>query len=213
MLEQKHGPGKRIPAAQRYRQRLALGRGQPRGQHPPQHSRRGQHQQQPDRQEIPRLQADDAHHAHRCVGDVHGGHRAHGVDQAERAQPAHAASAQRVGLRGAEHRRRQQHRRCGDADKRNRHILPAEQPQLAEEPVVLIQCAQQNRDVTQRIFQNKQQLRTAVHGGAALAGNRAVVVAQKRAVLLHTEGQRQCTCSGQYGVHGAAETHLPLGFP
>ena len=40
MLEQKHGPGKRIPAAQRYRQRLALGRGQARGQHPPQHSRR-----------------------------------------------------------------------------------------------------------------------------------------------------------------------------
>ena len=213
MLEQKHGPGKRIPAAQRYRQRLAPGCGQPRGQHPPQHSRRGQHQHQPDRQEIPRLQADDAHHAHRRIGDVHGGHRARGVDQTEHTQPAYAASAQRVGLRGAEHRRRQQHQRCGDADKRNRHILPAEQPQLADEPIVLIQCAQQNRDVTQRILQNKQQLCAAVHGGAALAGNRTVVVAQKRAVLLHAEGQRQRARGGQHGVHGAAETHLPLGSP
>ena len=82
---------------------------------------------------------------------------------------------------------------------------------MPDKTVVLIQCTQQNRDITQGILQHKQKLRTAVHGGAALPGNRAVIVAQKCAVLLNAKGQCQRTRRCQHGVHGAAEPHLPLG--
>ena len=210
VLEQEHRPGKRIPPAQGHGQRGGLFCGQARGKRTAGQCGSSYHNQQPDRQEIPRLQPHDAHHGHRRVGDVHRRHRAHRIDQPEHAQPAGAAAAQCIRSGCAEHCGQQQHQRRSQADKRHGHILPAEQTQLADKAVVLIQCAQQNSDVTQRILQNKQKLRAAVDGCAALPGNRAVVVAQKRAVLLNTEGQRQRTRRRQHGVHGAAEPHLPL---
>ena len=88
------------------------------------------------------MQTHDAHHAHRRVGDVHGGHGAHSVDGGEHAQPAVAAAAQGVRLRGAEQRGGQQHHWSGQVEERDGHILPAEKPQLAQENIILIECTQ-----------------------------------------------------------------------
>ena len=212
MLEQQHRPGKGVPAAQGHGKGPGLCSRQAGGKGAAGHGGKSQHQQQPDRQEIPRLQADDPHHAHRRVGDVHRRHGTHGVDQPEHPQPAGAAASQCIGSGRAEQRSPQQHKRRGQADKRNGHILPAEQSQLADKAVILIQCSQQNRDITQRVLQNKQQLFAAVHGGAALPGNGAVVVAQQRAVLLHAKGQRKRARQRQHGADSAVQPHLPFGF-
>ena len=156
------------------------------------------------------MQTHDAHHAHRRVGDVHGGHGAHSVDGGEHAQPAVAVAAQGVRLRGTEQRGGQQHHWSGQVEERDGHILPAEKPQLAQETIILIECTQQNRDITQRIFQHKQKLCPAVDGTAALPGDGAVIMTQQRAILLHNLGQQQCARQRAHGVPRAVESGFPL---
>ena len=209
MLEEQHRPRKGVPAAQRQGQGFSPFGGQGRFYGTADQRGRAHNQQQPDGQEVPGLQAHDAHHAHRRVGDVHRGHRAYGVDGGEHTQPSIAAAAQSVASRGTEQRSGQQHQRTGQVEERDGHIFPAEKSQLAQETIVLIECAQQNCDITQRIFQHEQKLRAAVDGAAALPGNGAVVVAQQRTVLLNDLGQQQRARQGAHGVPCAVE----LGFP
>ena len=209
MLEQQHRAQQRVAAAQRQRQRLGPRRGQPGRQHPPGQRRRGQDQQQPQRQEIPRLQPHDAHHAHRGVGDIHSRHGAHAVQCRKDAQPAQTAAAQGLPPGRTQQRSGQQHQRPGQVQERNGQILPAEQPGLPQETVVLIECAQQHGDITQRVLQNKGQLPSAVDRRAALAGDRAVVVPHQHAVLFHK--QRHCQRTG--GAQGHPGPAAAFGGP
>ena len=173
-----------------------------------QQGRRQHKQHQKAGQKIPRLQADDAHHAHRRPGNVQGGHRARHVHQAQRPKADGRHRPQAAALVGREGRCKHQHCRAGQIQQGNGHIQRAEHPQLADEEVVLIQGAQHHGQIPQRVFQHKQQLRQLV-GPLAHPAEIAVVVAEGHTVPLKKagDGQRQ---------RQPRQRHLPFlppGFP
>ena len=143
------------------------------------------------RQEIPGLKPHNAHHRHRRVGDIHGSHHAHRIDGGKHCQRHRPAPGDGLALAGGQHRAGQQQHRPGQAEQRDGQVLPAEQSQLSHKKVVFVQCTQQNRQVTQRIFQNEQQLFQLVHVAAAHPADLAVIGAEGNAVPFHQPGHRQ----------------------